>query len=154
MAADNSEPRATVGRRANRDGFVLPVVIFTMAILALLAVTALTTANDEYRSSRAMRESGAAMYAAEAGAHMIFGTVVDTSSNTVLDTLAGTLAPGDSVDLGWSTLPSGASYRGVFHRYDNGGQAIYVLSVEGRGARLFFLSSQVGHSQARRPPRR
>ena len=90
---------------SNRNGFVVPVVIFTMAILGVLAVTALATANDEFRSSRAMRESGAALYAAEAGANMILLTVVEAPSSTVLDTLAPWLAPGDSVDLGWSALP-------------------------------------------------
>lgn len=129
-----AQPTESRWRRAsNRDGFVLPAVIFTMAILALLAVTALTTANDEHRASRALRESGAALYAAEAGGSLLIATVVD-SPRTVLDTLAPHLAAGDSVDLGWTNLPSGASYRGVFHRYDNGGQAMYVLSVEGRGA--------------------
>lgn len=119
--------------RANRDGFVVPVVIFTMVMLGLMAVTALTTANDEQRSSRAMRESGAALYAAEAGGSLLIATVVDPP-RTVLDTLATNLAAGDSVDLGWTSLPGDASYRGVLHRYDNGGQAMYVLSVEGRRA--------------------
>ena len=54
-----------------QEGFVLPVVIFAMAILAVLAMAALSTANDEHHASRAMRESGMALYAAEAGAHMI-----------------------------------------------------------------------------------
>ncbi len=121
----------------SREGFVLPAVIFTMAILGLLGVAALATANDEHRASRAMRESGAALYAAKAGAHMILGTVVD-SPWTVIDTLAGAaMASGDSVDLGWSTLPSGASYHGVLYRYDNGGSGkkrMYDLTVVGRGA--------------------
>ena len=118
----------------SREGFVLPAVIFTMAILGLLAVAALTTANDEHRSSRAIRESGAALYAAEAGAHLILGTVVD-SPLTVLDTLAaGGMASGDSVDLGWSTLPSGAAYHPVFHRIDGGGKDMYLLMMVGRGA--------------------
>ncbi len=117
----------------SREGFVLPAVIFTMAILGLLGVAALATANDEHRASRAMRESGAALYAAKAGAHMILGTVVD-SPRTVLGTLGGGMASCDSVDLGWSTLPSGASYHGVLHRYDNGGKPMLDLTVVGRGA--------------------
>ncbi len=61
---------------SKREGFVLPTVIFTMAILGLLAAAALSTANDEQRSSRAMREAGAALYAAEAGAGWILHTQV------------------------------------------------------------------------------
>ncbi len=121
----------------SREGFVLAAVIFTIAILGLLAVAALATANDERRSSRAVRESGSALYAAEAGANMILGTAVTTvvdSPKTVLDTLAEGMASGDSIDLGWNTLPSGASYRGVFHRYDSGGKKMFALDVTGRGA--------------------
>ncbi len=121
----------------NRDGFVLPVVLFTMAILGLLAVAALSTATDEQRSSRALRESGIALYVAEAGAHAIRGTQIDTSGTTLLDSLAATLAPGDSVDLGWKSLPSGAIYRPVLHRIDNGGQSLYRLTVLGRGEGLW-----------------
>ncbi len=117
----------------SREGFVLPAVIFTMAILGLLTVAALTTANDEHRSSRAVRESGAALYAAEAGAHLILGTVVD-SPRTVLDTLAEGMASGDSVDLGWSTLPSGAAYHPVIHRINDGGKDMFLLMMVGRGA--------------------
>ena len=116
-----------------QEGFVLPAVIFSLAIMGLLAVVSLRTANDEHRSSRALRESSAALYAAEAGVNIILGTVVD-SPKTVLDTLAFTLARGDSVDLGWSTLPGGASYQGVFHHYDNGAKPMYALTVAGRGA--------------------
>ena len=119
---------------ANRDGFVLPAVIFALAILGLLAVTALMTASDDHRSSRALRESGVALYAAEAGAHAIRAIQIDTSGTTLLDSLAATLAPGDSADLGWKSLPSGAIYRPVLHRIDFGGQRLYRLTVEGRGA--------------------
>ncbi len=86
------------GKRANRHGFVPPVVIFTIPILALIAVAALPTANDEHRSSRAMRESGAAaLYAAEAGAGLILRTQM-AGTKTVLDTIYASMAPGDSVD--------------------------------------------------------
>ncbi len=121
-------------RPADRDGFVLPTAIFTMAILALIAVAALATANDEHRSSRAMRESNAALYAAEAGVNLVRTIQIDTSGTLLLDSIAPTLAGGDSVDLGWSSLPSGASYRAVFRRYDTGRQQMFGLTVTGRGA--------------------
>ena len=75
---------------------------FTIPILALIAVAALPTANDEHRSSRAMRESGAAaLYAAEAGAGWILRTQV-AGTKTVLDTIYASMAPGASVDPGVS----------------------------------------------------
>ena len=130
----NGQTRPT-GQPPNRDGFVLPAVIFTMAILGLLAVAALSTANDEHRASRAIRESGAALYAAEAGAYFVLGTQIDTSGTMLLDSLAGTLAAsGDSADLGWDSLPSGAAYHAVLRRMDGGGKNMYLLTVVGRGA--------------------
>jgi len=119
-----------------QEGFALPVVIFTMAIMGLLAVMSLRTANDEHRSSRALRESGAALYAAEAGANVVRGTVTDTSG-TVLDSITAALAPGDSADLGWLALPDGGSYRALIRRVDSGTPLTYTLTVEGRGAGLW-----------------
>jgi len=52
---------------SSRKGFVLPSVIFAIAIMSVIVVVALNTASDERRASRATRESTFAMYAAEAG---------------------------------------------------------------------------------------
>ncbi len=116
----------------NRNGFVMPVVILAMVILGAMTLAALATANDEVRSSRAIRESGTALYAAEAGANLLLATVVDSPS-TVLDTLAENMSPGDSVDFSWSTLPNGASYRAIFYQY---GSQSYLLSLTGRDTGL------------------
>lgn len=124
-------------RPAGRDGFVLPAVIFVLAIMSILAVAGLRTANDEQRSSRALRESGAALYAAEAGLNEVWPTCNES--------LLGGLNPGDSLDFGWHTLPDRAQYRAVIHRVDDaagavwglaapGGQHVYLLVVESRGA--------------------
>ena len=127
MRPASIQPGAT-----NRNGFVIPAVVLAIVVLGIMTVAALTTATDEVRSSRAMRESGTALYAAEAGANLLMVTVVDSPS-TVLDTLASVMNPGDSVDFGWTTLSSGASYRGVFYKYS--AQA-YALNVTGRDAGL------------------
>ena len=125
-------------RATDRTGFVLPAVIFALAIMGLLSVVSLRTADDEHRSSRALRESGAALYAAEAGANTVRGTVTGTPGTTLLDSIAVTLAPGDSADLGWKALPGGASYRAVIHRADGGTRFTkYTLTTEGRGAGLW-----------------
>lgn len=113
-------------RLADQQGIVLPVVIFAILVLSFLAVATLLTADDERRMSRALRESGVALYTAEAGANEMWANWPDS--------LANTLNPGDSLDLGWRTLENGASYRGVIHRYDTGGQKIFALNVESRGA--------------------
>jgi len=126
----------------NRNGFVMPVVILAIVVLGTLTVAALTTATDEVRSSRAMRESSTALYAAEAGANLLLATVVDSPS-TVLDTLAYNMNPGDSVDFGWSTLPNGAAYRGVLFKY--GAQA-YALNVTGRDAGLSPAEQSIGYA--------
>ena len=61
-------------RLAGREGFVMPAVLFVLAILSIFAVAAISTANDEQRSSRAFREANGAMYAAEAGLNYIRAT--------------------------------------------------------------------------------
>ena len=110
----------------NRCGFVLPVVLFGLVIMSTLAVAALLTSSDELLSSRAMRISSSAFYAAEGGLHQIYAT---WSSYPAIDSIA----PGDSLDLGWHTLDNGASYRTVVHRWDAGKPPMYQVVVEGRG---------------------
>lgn len=110
---------------ANREGFVLPVALFAMVVMSILAVTALRIAGDDQRSSRAVRESSLAFYAAEAGMAQVFGTW------NVAAIIA--LAPADSIDTGWVTLANGATYRGVTRRYDDNGQPMFGIRVEGRG---------------------
>ena len=107
-------------------GFVLSAVIFALAIMGLLAVMSLKTANDERRSSRALRESGAALYAAEAGLNITRASWDSAVINAI--------APGDSIDGDWQVLSGGASYRAVITRYDGGAQRMLGLTVQGRGA--------------------
>ena len=116
-------------RVTDRTGFVLPAVIFALAIMGLLAVASLRTANDEHRSSRALRESGAALYAAEAGLNITRASWDSTAINA--------LAPGESMDGGWQVLSGGASYRAVIERYDGGGPRMIGLTVQGRSASLW-----------------
>lgn len=112
-------------RAADRDGFVLPMAIVVLVILAAMGITMISMSGDESRSARAMIESSVAYYAAEAGVHQV--------RSTLSDSLLRTLDFGDSLDLGWQALPGGASYRAQVKRYDNGGQRMYGLVVEGRG---------------------
>ena len=108
----------------DRRGFVLPTVIFAITIMSVIAVVALNTASDERRASRATRESTLAMYAGEAGLRQTYGAWPAAAVNA--------LKPGDSLDLGWQTLPNKAAYRAVIHRVDQGGLQEYNVVVQGR----------------------
>src|SRR2546423_13177816 len=64
---DMNAVRSVPEPRGNRDGFVLPTVVFAVAIMSIVVVASVTTSQDERRASRAVRESTLAMYTAEAG---------------------------------------------------------------------------------------
>ncbi len=110
-----------------REGFVLPTVVFAVAGMSIIVVASLATSSDETRASRAVRESTLAEYAADAGLRQTYGAWPVTPVKA--------LNPGDSLDLGWQTLPNSgnsAKYRAVIHRMDNGGLQEYNVVVQGR----------------------
>src|SRR5438876_4031828 len=113
-------------RAADQRGFVLPAVIFSLAMMGLLAVVAVRTADDERRSERALRESGAVLYADEAGLRSALGAWPTTAVQA--------LKPGDSLSLGWQLLPNRASHRVVIHRVDQGGLQQYAVVAQAKGA--------------------
>jgi len=108
----------------NRKGFVLPTVIFALTVMSVIAVVSLSVASDERRTSRATRESTLAMYAAEAGLRQTYGAWPVAGAKALM--------PGDSLDLGWQSLPNKAAYRAVIHRVDPGGLQEYAVVVQGR----------------------
>jgi hypothetical protein len=108
----------------NRDGFVMPTVVFAIAITSVVVVATLSTAADERRASRAVRESTLAVYTAEAGLRQTYGNWPVAPVKA--------MNPGDSLDLGWQTLPSNEKYRAVIHRVDKGGLQEYNVIVQGR----------------------
>src|SRR5207247_8155874 len=110
---------------ADRRGFVVPAVIFALAIMAIIAMVALRTVDDEKRSARAVRESEGAFYAADGGLQRTLGNWPSVSVKA--------LNSGDSLNLGWQTQTNGSSYRAVIHRVDNGGAQTYAVVVYGRG---------------------
>ena len=111
------------GRR--RDGFALPLVLFALIILALVAATAFRTAADGRLSARSTREYTLALYAAESGIRQTIGAWPKAS--------VVALNPGDSLDLGWQSLPNRGAYRAVIHRVDRGFLQMYAVIVRGRG---------------------
>src|SRR6266496_816396 len=109
-----------------QTGFVMPTVIFALVILGVVAVAALSRASDEQRSSRAFRESGLAVYAADAGLRHALGAW-DTTGTKALN-------PGDSlvVGSGWTSMPNRASYRVVIYKADSGQLQQFVVVAQGR----------------------
>jgi Tfp pilus assembly protein PilX len=124
--------RSGIGRlvgdknESTRRGFVLPAIIFSVAIMSIIVVVALTTADDERRAARATRETTLATYAAEAGVQKTLASIADSSTSLAA------LNFGDSLDLGWQTMPNKAAYRAVIYRTDNGGTKQYMVVVQGR----------------------
>jgi len=108
----------------NRDGFVLPTVLFAVAIMSIVVVASMTTSQDERRASRAVRESTLAVYTAEAGLRQTYGNWPVAAVKA--------MNPGDSLDLGWQDLPNKEKYRAVIHRVDGGGLQEYNVVVQGR----------------------
>jgi type II secretory pathway pseudopilin PulG len=116
-------------------GFALVAVIFALVIMSTVAAAVLMLANDERRASRAVRAGNASFYAAEAGLNEVWATRFGAAFADSLQKGLINIPAGGSLDLGWKTLSNGATYNGRLWRYDNGGQPIYGLVAEGRGAR-------------------
>lgn len=120
---------ARIGMVRDRKGSAAAIVVFALAFMGLLAVAGLETAVNEQRGATAIARSAEALYAAEAGLNSVLGDWPAAEFVTV--------GVGDSLDLGWDTLPNGARYRAVIRRYDDGvTQQMRAIKVEaqGRGA--------------------
>jgi len=102
----------------------MPTVVFAVAIMSVVVVASLSTSSDERRASRAVRESTLAIYTAEAGLRQTYGNWPVAPVKA--------MNPGDSLDLGWQTLPNNEKYRAVIHRVDGGGLQEYNVIVQGR----------------------
>lgn len=93
---------------SDERGFILPVALLVLVLLTLIAATVLYAARSDYRAAQSARDAAVALAAADAGAAR---TVALWSQ--VVPSLP---APGDSLDLGWETLPDGSRYRVVLYR--------------------------------------
>jgi hypothetical protein len=106
-------------------GFVLPAVMFSLAIMAVIAVVAFQTADDERRATHGVKESTVALYAADAGLRNTLG-----AWPTAAETL---MARGDSLHLASVLLSNKSSYQATIHRVDNGGLQVFAVVVYARG---------------------
>src|SRR5579862_3377155 len=119
--------RAVASTRSKRPrkGIVLVTVIIVVIIIGLMAAASVQTSTIAQRSGVSFRQSVFALYAAEAGLRNVTGNWPTAN--------VATLNPGDSLDLGWTTMANKASYRVVITRVDGGGLKTYLMVAQGRG---------------------
>jgi hypothetical protein len=107
------------------SGFALVGVMVALILVSVLAAVAIRLSTSDRQATWSQREGEVALFAAEAGANQVWANWPPK---------ADSLAPGDSLSLGWTNLPSGQGYHAVIRRVDDGtGQEVRVLRVEGRG---------------------
>jgi hypothetical protein len=99
--------------------------VFSLVVMSVIAVVAVQVSLSDREASWAVAGGERAHFAAQAGANQTWAN---------WPAAASTLAPGDSVDLGWRSLPDGLQYHAVITRVDSGSvQEVRVMRVEGRG---------------------
>ena len=109
-----------------RKGSASAIAVFALLFMGLLAVAGMEAAVNERRGAAAAVNSIEALYAAEAGLNAVLGNWPAAQFVSVV--------AGDSLDLGWTTLPNGARYRAVIRRYDdNVTQQMRAIKVEAQG---------------------
>ncbi len=121
-------------KKRPRRGVALPTVLFALIIVSVMTAAAVQTGVMAQRSGIAFRQSEVALFAAEAGLRYTTGNWPTASVNG--------LNPGDSLDLGWSTLPNRATYRVVITRVDNNNLKTYLMVSQGRGPGVNLLGGQ------------
>jgi hypothetical protein len=127
------EQNSTGNRLRDRRGFTMPVVMLGMVVMTTVMVVVVSTSTDEQKTSRAVRASMEAFYAAETGLSAVLSTMNDTTAT--LDSLADNLQSGGTLNLGWSTLSDGAAYNAELMRLNNAGsQDVFLINVMGRDA--------------------
>ncbi len=113
--------------RHGTAGFAIPIAIFVIVVLSLLALTGLYVAQSNAAANTAVRRSWKAFYAANAGA---------TRSMAIWDRATfAALSPGDSAVTVWQTLPDGSQFRTTVLRVDDGvvgGTPLYRMRTIGR----------------------
>ena len=107
-------------------GFILPMVIFALAVMGVLVMIIVGTSDDDRLGSRYDFEGTRSFYAAEAGANKI---LADWKTNGYEATVPNV---GNTNVLAWATLPQGGGrYRGTILKVDAN---TYMITVDGLGA--------------------
>jgi hypothetical protein len=126
MKYANETPHQRPLGRVEQGGFAMVVVVVATAIGSLLALASLARGNVEMRSGMGMALSNEAFFAAETG--------INAELADLPTTQLASLAPLDSLDLGWKQTVGESEYRAVFRRVDDGNGVVqlFTLEVEGR----------------------
>jgi hypothetical protein len=107
-------------------GFILPMVIFSLAIMGVLVLVIMSTSDDDRLGSRYDLEGTRSFNAAEAGLATIF-------TNWKAQNYEGSVPlVGNTNVLAWTNLPSnGGRYRGTILKAD---ASTYMITVDGQSA--------------------
>src|ERR1043166_7320376 len=111
-------------------GFILPLVIFALAVMGILLLVLLRTSDDDRMGSRYVLEGTRSFYAAESGLNKIIAAWITNGY--------GKLAPtvGSSADLGWQTIPENKTrYHGVILKLTANTWQLTVDGQSGEGRR-------------------
>ena len=118
-------------------GFILPMVIFSLAIMGVLVWLMVGTSGDDRLGSRYDFEGARSFYAAEAGVDTILSSWKAGGYEGAVPN------PGNSSDLGWRDLAgNGGRYRTSILKVEN---STYLITVDGQspGARKGLRTIQV-----------
>jgi len=118
-------------------GFILPMVIFSLAVMGVLVMIIVGTSDDDRLGSRYDFEGTRSFYAAEAGVNAI---LTGWSANGYEAAVANV---GNADTLAWATLPqNGGKYRGTILKVAT---STYMITVDGQspGARKGLRTVQV-----------
>jgi hypothetical protein len=118
-------------------GFILPMIIFSLAIMGVLVLVMVGTSDDDRTGSRYDLEGTRSFYAAESGLATIL-------ANWKTNNYEGTVTNvGDTSTVAWTSLPStGGSYHATILKVEAN---TYMLTVDGRtsGARKGLRTVQM-----------
>jgi hypothetical protein len=118
-------------------GFILPMVIFSLAIMGVLVLIIVGTSDDDRLGSRYDFEGTRSFYAAEAGVNAI---LTSWSANGYEATVPNV---GNTNVLAWATLPqNGGTYRATILKVAT---STYMITVDGQspGARKGLRTVQI-----------
>lgn len=108
----------------SKRGFVLPMIIFALAVMGLLLLAIMRTTDDDRMGSRYALEGTRSFYAADAGLNQLVAEWADSDYTSLIPT-AGNIS-----DRGWKNLPGKAGrYHAVIRRLST---ALIELTVDGR----------------------
>src|SRR5437867_8327084 len=106
----------------HRRGFILPMVIFSLAIMGVLVLVMVGTSDDDRTGSRYDFEGTRSFYAAESG---LAGILDNWKTNNYEGAVPNV---GDTSEVAWTSLPgNGGSYRGTILKVE---ASTYMITVD------------------------